>query len=71
MAARKDGILKLIVMKYFNTDKSFWERSRTFYTNQIERLKTQLATPNVTYLIEENTKELERVNNLLKNSYGK
>ena len=50
----------------FHTDKNFWERSKTFYTNQIARLQRLHPTENVVYLIKENTKELQRVNSLLK-----
>ena len=47
-------------------DKTFCENSKNFYTNQINSLQKLVPTENVVYLIKENKKELQRVNDRLK-----
>lgn len=51
----------------FNTEKNFWQRSKTFYSNQIVNLGKLAQSENVLALIGENRKELQRVDELLKN----
>lgn len=51
----------------FNTEKNFWQRSKIFYSNQIVNLGKLAQSENVLALIGENRKELQRVDELLKN----
>lgn len=51
----------------FNTEKNFWQRSKIFYSNQIVNLGKLAQSENVLALIGENRRELQRVDELLKN----